>query len=260
MRIANLSRTDTMRRNNVGKTPRREGRTPAIPSTRTMTPVARKARDGEQIRLAIATQPALLRDVLSRLLKQESDLKVVGQAHDEDRIVEMIREATPSLLLFDYEALGPNSESIIARLRRLAPRTRILVMATRSADENVERVLRAGASGLVGKQLDFETLLRALRAVASGEVWANRRAQALTLEHLTDFAAGALEPEGHLTKREQQIVDGVARGLRNKEIARQLNISEKTVKSHLNNIFQKLGLEGRFALAIFDQGQVQPKT
>ena len=68
------------------------------------------------------------------------------------------------------------------------------------------------------------------------------------------------EPDGQLTKREQEIVDGVARGLRNKEIARHLNISEKTVKSHLNNIFQKLGLEGRFALAIFDQGQLRPKT
>ena len=187
-------------------------------------------------------------------------MEVVGQAHDEDRIVEVIQETTPALLLFDYEALGPNSESIIGRLRRLSPRIRILVMATRSADENVERALRAGASGLVGKQLDFTTLLRAVRAVAAGEVWANRRAQALTLEHLTDFASGASEPDAQWTQREQQIVDGVARGLRNKEIAKQLNISEKTVKSHLNNIFQKLGLEGRFALAIFDQGQLRLKS
>jgi DNA-binding NarL/FixJ family response regulator len=212
-----------------------------------------RARDTGRIRLAIATQPALLRDVLSRLLKREPDIDVVGEAHAEDRIVEMLQEKAPALLLFDYEALGPNSESIIGRLRRVAPRLRILVMATRSGDENVERALRAGACGLVGKQLDFETLLRALRAVAAGEIWANRRAQALTLEHLTDFAAGASEPEGQLTKREHQIADCVARGLRNKEIARQLNISEKTVKSHLNNIFQKLGLQGRFALALFDR-------
>jgi DNA-binding NarL/FixJ family response regulator len=217
------------------------------------SPLGRRGRDAGRIRLAIATQPALLRDVLSRLLKREADLEVVGDAHDEDRIVELLQEKAPALLLFAYEALGPNSESIIGRLRRVAPRLRILVMATRSADENVERALRAGACGLVGKQLDFETLLRALRAVAAGEIWANRRAQALTLEHLTDFGAGAAEPEGQLTKREQQIADGVARGLRNKEIARQLNISEKTVKSHLNNIFQKLGLEGRFALALFDR-------
>ena len=249
----------------MGRT-RGKARTPVPRSVRTVsplsrvTPSSRRPRDAGQVRLAIATQPALLRDVLSRLLNQESDLEVVGQAHDEDGTCKVIKETTPALLLFDYEALGPNSESIIGRLRRLAPRIRILVMATRSADENVDRVLRAGACGLVGKQLDFSSLLRAIRAVAAGEIWANRRAQALTLEHLTNFAAGASEPEGQLTKREQEIVDGVARGLRNKEIARQLNISEKTVKSHLNNIFQKLGLEGRFALAIFDQGQLRPKT
>jgi DNA-binding NarL/FixJ family response regulator len=225
-----------------------------------VTPVARKPGAPGNVRLAIATQPALLRDVLSRLLSQERDLEVVGQGHDEDSIVKVIKDATLELLLFDYEALGPNSESIIARLRRMAPRTRILVIATRSADENVERVLHAGAAGLVGKQFDFETLLRAIRAVAAGEMWANRRAQALAIERLTDFSAGAPEPEGQLTKREQQIVDGVARGLRNKEIAHLLDISEKTVKSHLNNIFQKLRLEGRFALALFDQTQIQPKT
>lgn len=218
-------------------------------------PAERRPEEVRRIRLAIATQPALLRDVLSRLLKQEPDIEVVGEAHDEDSILEVIKETDPALLLFDYEALGPNSESIIGRSRRLAPRIRILVIATRSADENVDRALRAGACGLVGKQLAFETLLRAVRAVAGGEIWANRRAQALTLEHLTNFAAGASAPDAQLTKREQQIVDGVARGLRNKEIARQLNISEKTVKSHLNNIFQKLGLAGRFALARFDQDQ-----
>ena len=255
-----------MRRKKIGKPPKGKKRTPISRSGRTVTPLARvtplsrRPRGGEKIRLAIATQPALLRDVLSRLLSREPDIEIVGQGHDEDRIVEVLKAGSPELLLLDYEALGPNSESIIARLRRIAPRTRILVMATRSADEYVERVLRAGAAGLVGKQLDFSALVRAIRAVAGGQVWANRRAQALTLEHLTDFSAGASEPEGQLTRREQQIVDGVARGLRNKEIARQLDISEKTVKSHLNNIFQKLGLEGRFALAVFDQRLIQPKT
>jgi DNA-binding NarL/FixJ family response regulator len=211
------------------------------------------------VRIAIATQPALVRDVLSTCLNQEEGLEIVGEGRDEDQIVRILTEISPELLLFDYEALGANSEGIIARLRRLAPATRILVIATRSADENVEKVLRAGASGLVGKQLGYETFLRAVRAVATGEIWANRRAQALTLEHLTNYSAGAPEPGDQLTRREQQIVDGVARGLRNKEIARRLNISAKTVKSHLNKIFQKLGLEGRFALAIFDHGPIQPK-
>ena len=212
-----------------------------------------ETRSRGPVRLAIATQPTLFRDALVRLLSAESDLQVVGQAWDEDQIAEILRQENPQLLVFDYEALGPNAEGIISRLRRAASEIRILVMATRSGDETTERVLRAGARGLVGKQLDLATLVRAIRAVASGEVWANRRTTALTLAQLTDFSAGVPTFEGQLTKREQQIVDGVTRGLRNKEIARQLNISEKTVKSHLSNIFQKLGLDGRFALALFDQ-------
>jgi two-component system nitrate/nitrite response regulator NarL len=192
-------------------------------------------------------------------LSHEPDLDVVGKGKDEDEVSRILAEVDPELLLFDYEALGPSSESIIARLRRVSPRTRILVIATRSADENVELALRAGASGLVGKQLDFETLLRAIRTVAAGEVWANRRATAMTLEHLAESPVWA-DAEGRLTRREQEIVDGVARGLRNKEIARKLNISEKTVKSHLNNIFQKLRIEGRLALMMFEQSRTQPGT
>ena len=211
-----------------------------------------KSRRGH-VQLAIANQPTLFRDALSRLLSDQRNLQVVGQSWNEDQIVEVLVRQRPQVLLFDYEALGPNSEGIIFRLRRMAPTTRILVMATRSGDETVERVLRAGASGLVGKQLDLETLLRAIGAVAAGEIWANRRTTALALTHLTEFPERASASDRRLTKREQQIVDGVTRGLRNKEIARQLGISEKTVKSHLSNIFQKLGLEGRFALALFEQ-------
>lgn len=225
----------------------------------TLTPSSRKPGGPATIRLAIATKPALLCcDALGRLLRQERDFELVGEGHDEDEIGMVLKAATPEVLIFDYEALGPNPESTIARLHRTAPRTRILVIAKLSADEDAERVLRAGAAGLVGKQLDFDTLLRAIRAVAAGEVWANRRAQALALERLTNFSRGAPEPEARLTKREQQIVDGVTRGLRNKEIARQLNISEKTVKSHLNNIFQKLRLDGRVALAMFEQSHLEP--
>lgn len=237
-------------------TPARIGRPPGGP--RKIKAMRTRKIAKARVRLAIATQPALLSDVLSRLLGQETDLQVVGHCQDEDRIVQVLKEEGPEVLLLDYEAMGPNAESIISRVRRKVPGLRILVMATRSSDDNVERVLRAGAAGLVAKQLDFAALLQAVRAVADGEVWANRRAQALTLAHLTDFSAGAPEPEGQLTRREQQIVDGVARGLRNKEIARQLTISENTVKSHLNNIFQKLRLEGRFALATFGQSRIRP--
>jgi two-component system nitrate/nitrite response regulator NarL len=200
--------------------------------------------------IAISSGAVLFRDVLSSLLDKDPAFKILGQANNEKDLIRLMRRDKPRVLLFDYEALGPGGESVISRLRRAVPETRILVMASRTDSEHVGRVLRAGASGLVGKNLTFETLMRAIHAVGRGEVWADRRATARVLEDLTIRQPRV---EDRLTRREVQIVEAVARGLRNKEIASQLRISQKTVKSHLNNIFRKLRVDGRVALAIFAQ-------
>ena len=123
-------------------------------------------RTGRRLDLAIAIRPALLRDVLTRLLETVPDVRVVGYGESEDQIRKVIRKVRPGVLLFDYEAMGPNGESIISRLRRAAPKTRILVIARRSGEETIEQVLRAGASGLVGKEAEFATLVQAIHAVA----------------------------------------------------------------------------------------------
>jgi DNA-binding NarL/FixJ family response regulator len=199
--------------------------------------------------LCVAAGPALYRELLCRALAAEPGFRVVGGAGDESAALELVEKSRPQILLFDYEALGPNGESAIARFRRGAPTTRVLVLATRSGPETVERVLRAGAAGLVGKESDFATIVRALRSVGAGEIWANRRVTALALERLTDFSAHRGGAVG-VTEREAEIVDLVTQGLRNKEIAHRLGIHEKTVKTHLNNIFRKLHVESRIALAL----------
>ena len=226
-------------------------------SERTSAREARKA--GRRVDIAVASRPALLRDVLSRLLDTVPGLRVVGSAADEDETRRLLSKLRPDVLLFDYEAMGPNGEGIVARLRRASPATRILVVASRSADENVEQVLRSGASGLVGKQLDFTVLVQAIQSVAAGELWANRRAAAQAMASLTEVAGRVPARDGHLTKREWDIADGVSQGLRNKEIAARLNISEKTVKSHLNNVFSKLKISGRIGLMAWAQAETQPK-
>ena len=216
------------------------------------------AEGGPRLGLAIASEPILFRNVLTSLLDRDPSLKIVGQANNERDLAWLLRREKPQALLFDYEALGPNGDHIISRLRRAAPTTRILVMAARSSTERVGRVLRAGASGLICKHLTFDTLMRAIHAVARGEVWADRSVTAQVLERLTTQLPGV---EDQLTPRELQIVEGVGRGLRNKEIASQLRISQKTVKSHLNNIFRKLRLDGRVALAMIAQERgVQSKS
>jgi len=201
---------------------------------------------GPRVEVVIATVPDLFCDALLRLLRTDPGLKIIGQAHNENDLARVLRRKRPQALLFDYDALGPNGESLIASLRRTAPATRILVMATRAGSKRVGRVLHAGASGLVGKQIGFETLMRAIHAVARGEGWANRRTTARALGQLTIRLPA---PKDQLTRRERQVADGVGQGLRNKEIASQLEISQKTVKSHLNRIFRKLKLDGRVALS-----------
>jgi DNA-binding NarL/FixJ family response regulator len=217
-----------------------------------------RGRTERRIDVALAIRPALLRDVLTRLLDTEPDLRVVGYGETEEEIRSVISKLRPRLLLFDYEAMGPNSESIISRLRRAVPVTRILVVARRSGEEEIGQVLRSGASGLVGKESEFTTLVRAIQAVVAGELWANRRTAARALEGLTNASAPVPSLEG-LTRRELEIADGVALGLRNKEIAQQLNISEATVKSHLNTIFRRLKIEGRVALAMLAQERPNQK-
>jgi len=196
--------------------------------------------------VAVASEQILFGDVLCCLLDRDPRLKIVGQAHNEGDLTPLLLRERPQALLFDDETSGPDGEQIISRLRRAAPETRILVIASRSNRERVGRVLRAGASGLVGKHLTFEILIRAIHAVARGEVWADRRATARVLEHLSTRLPLV---EDQLTRRELQIAEGVRRGLRNREIASELRISQKTVKSHLNNIFRKLRVDGRATLA-----------
>ena len=208
--------------------------------------------------LGLAIRPALHRDVLTRLLETAPDLRVSGYGENEDEVLKVLSKLRPRVLLFDYEAMGPNGESIISRLHRTAPAVRILVIARRSSEENVVQVLRAGASGLVGKEQDFATLVRAIHAVAAGELWADRRTAAQALEHLTEVSAPVPGLES-LTKREVEVADAIAFGLRNKEIAHQLSISEATVKSHLNVIFRKLKINSRLALAMLAQEHSQPK-
>jgi DNA-binding NarL/FixJ family response regulator len=174
------------------------------------------------IRVLVAALPALWSEVLARLLERER-------------------------------------EGIIARVRQAVPKTRTLVFATGSADETTISVLRAGASGLVAKQLGYPALLAALRAVAAGELWAHRRVAAQALDRLVPSSFQKPKLSSHLTKREREIVERVSSGLRNREIAHSLGISERTVKSHLNNIFSKTRVNSRFALSLWSRGEPKRK-
>jgi DNA-binding NarL/FixJ family response regulator len=242
-----------------------------FPTDRVATAVSRGASPDAKTRarpsaatarrkIAVAARPALFCEILSSKLQEQPEFEIAGAARDEEEVRALLAKSRPAVLLFDYEGLGPSAELAIRRLRRTARGTRILVLATRSGDETLERVLRAGAAGLVGKQQPFATLVRALRAVAAGELWANRVATAHVVERLAAPLPGGGEPDERLTDREWEIVDAVGQGIRNKEIGKRLRISEKTVKSHLNNIFRKLRVDNRFAVGLYSLDRKRANT
>jgi DNA-binding NarL/FixJ family response regulator len=193
----------------------------------------------------------LLRELLVLRLDQEAELELVGCVADYAALAGIVERRNPRVLLLDRELRGDATEHFVRQLRDSHPGTRVLLLSPQSSDDALERALRAGTAGVVPTQCAYATLLRAIRAVSRGEIWANRRLTAQALEHSFGAGSPGTSPEDELTERERQIVAEVGRGLRNKEIARRLRISEKTVKNHLSNIFRKLKVDNRFAVGLY---------
>ncbi len=193
---------------------------------------------GKTIRLIIADDHAIVREGLKSLMRLEGDIEVVAEV-DRASQIEATLEATPcDVLLLDLQMDEWTGEQIEA----LARLTSVLVLTASERTEDAMTALRMGARAIVQKRFAFETLIEAVRTAAEGLVWLPPLLQ-------TQLAAQLVAREvKQLTDRESEIVRYVADGLRNAEVAQRLSISESTVKSHLNNIFQKLGLRDRVEL------------
>jgi DNA-binding NarL/FixJ family response regulator len=227
----------------MGKTPSTSGR---------KRPRAERVESRPQsVLVAVAMPATLLRELLARRLGDEAGLELVGCVADCAALAEIVKGRDPRVLLLDREVHADATEHFVRQLRASHPETRVLLLSPNSFDEALERALRAGSAGVVPAQCEYATLVRAIRAVSRGEIWANRRLTAQALERSFDPSSLGTDPECELTEREREIVDAVGRGLRNKEIARRLRISEKTVKNHLSNIFRKLKVDNRFAVGLY---------
>lgn len=194
----------------------------------------------------MSVEPPLFGEVLASRLAAEPSIAVVARSRRESASFASLSKLRPDVLVLGSERAGSGLAELVTRLRSASPATRILLMTPGASEDTAERLLRAGASGLVADGVEIPILIRALHAVAAGELWANRRVTSAALDHLT--GDGGAAPKPRLTPRERQIAAACGRGLRNREIASRLNIQPKTVKGHLSNIFRKLEVENRFAL------------
>ncbi|MEV4173217.1 response regulator transcription factor [Nonomuraea sp. NPDC049709] len=206
------------------------------------------------IRVVVADDQELVRAGFSMILDAQPDIEVVAEAGDGEQAVAAVREHRPDLLLLDIRM--PVMDGIeAARIVCADGDCRVLMLTTFDLDDYVYDALRAGASGFLLKDVRRDDLVHAVRVVAAGE---SLLAPSVTTKLIADFtsraaprpAAPPAERLSALTGREQETLRLIARGLSNAEIARELVVSEHTVKTHVSNVLTKLGLRDRVQAVI----------
>lgn len=218
------------------------------------------------IRVLLADDQALLRGTFRLLIDSTPDLEVVGEAGNGREAVKLSEELRPDLVLMDIRMPvldGLEATRLIAADPALAG-VKVLILTTFEQDEYVAEALRAGAGGFLGKGVDPEELLRAIRTVAGGESLlspaATRALIARFLAQPSDTPSSVTAPLDALTARELEVVTLVAAGLSNEEIAGQLFVTPLTAKTHVNRAMTKLGARDRAQVVViaYESGLVRP--
>jgi DNA-binding NarL/FixJ family response regulator len=235
-----------------------------MPENNATPEVLSPAAPGEaaKIRIVVADDHPIFRDGLCRLLALEPDFEVVAQAQDGRQVLDVLQQYEPDILLLDLKMPGLDGLATLQRLQNSKHKTRVIVL-TASEDKNeFVQAMKLGTAGIVLKQSATDLLIKSIRKVNAGEIWLDSHTTAAVMRQ---FATGADEPapagtpasssrereRSLLSQREREIVALVAQGFKNKEMAEKMFISEQTVKNHLHNIFDKLGVSDRLELALY---------
>jgi len=202
-----------------------------------------------RITVLIADDHAMFREELGMFLAPEEDIQVVGEATDGLHAIGMTEALQPDILLLDVKIAAFGDIETLPKIREKSPGTKVLILSGFSEAEFMVKVLQLGAKGYLSNSLVPKDLVKAIRATKAGEIWAERKVVTEALEGLRQKMQAMNLPLSEiqevLTDRECEIVKWVIQGMTNKEIAAQLGISDKTVKTHLSNIFSKLKISRR---------------
>ena len=198
------------------------------------------------IRIVIADDHSVVRRGLRMFLKQDPELEVVGEAADGAEAVHLARLLLPDIVLMDLLMPVMDGNTATATIRSELPDTEVLALTSVLEDASVVGAVRAGAIGYLLKDTDAEALCRAIKAAGAGQVQLTPQAAA----RLMQVVSVPESPEA-LTERETDVLRLLAQGQANKQIARSLNIAEKTVKVHVSNILSKLGVQSRTQATLY---------
>ena len=203
----------------------------------------------DQIRIVIADGHRLFREGMCLILGQEKGIQIVGEAVNELQTINVVNELKPDVVLLDITIAKIDGTQVVLPIRQKSPKTKALMLTAALDEAMIFKSLKAGAKGYLSKDSSVSDLTKAIKAVHQGELWIERKLMSrfFDQEAMADSKGG--NPHGRtkegLTPREREVLHFLATGCTNKEIAQDLFISEKTVKTHLSSIFRKLKVTRR---------------
>ena len=205
--------------------------------------------DGDKIALIIVDDHAIVRQGLRTYLELQPDIEVLGEAGNGQEAIAMARDLLPDIVLMDLVMPGTDGVEATRAITAAVPSTKVIVLTSFSEDEKVFASIKAGAQGYLMKDVLPSELVRAIRTVHRGEAQLDPEIARKLMQEFTNPQPTV--PKHDLTERELEVLRLIAQGKSNKDISEELVLSEKTVKTHVSNILQKLHLSDRTQAAVY---------
>jgi len=207
------------------------------------------------IRVMVVDDHPVVREGICKLINMEDDLEVVATAGDGHEGLDTVRQIQPDIILLDLTMPGMDGLVVLHNLQQMRLESKVILFTASEESKVFVEALKSGCSGIVVKETPPDLIIKGIRQVNHGEIWLDSQTTAAVLGRSAAAPANGTSAGQNgrkdLSKREREVTALVAQGLRNREIADQLFISERTVKNHLHNIFDKLDVSDRLELALY---------
>jgi two-component system nitrate/nitrite response regulator NarL len=220
----------------------------------------------QPIRVFIADGQPIVLEGLRRILSQYPGIQVVGEAADGIEVIEKALQLEPDIILLDFKLPRVDGLAVLRSIQSRVPHTKVIIFTSSDNKDEFVEAMRLGCSGILLKEAPTSLIEKSIQRVQAGEIWLDSNTTAAVIRHFAspkDFPAAhtlgtgstssnkAPRERAQLSQREREIIVLIAQGYKNKEIAEKMFITEQTVKNHLHNVFDKLGVSDRLELALY---------